>query len=200
MVNEELNKKNQRMFFSVIGIVFAMVALSFITPQLYNLFCRVTGYGGTTQRVDVSDTENAADERPVLAQKITIRFDANISKKLPWRFAPTKRSIEVKIGEETVATYYAKNLSTKETTGTATFNVTPLKAGKYFSKMECFCFSEQTLEAGERAEMPLSFFVDPSIVDDPVLEDVDTITLSYSFFPAESEELDKEMEKIYESP
>lgn len=200
MVNEELNKKNQRMFFSVIGIVFAMVALSFITPQLYNLFCRVTGYGGTTQRVDVNEAENAADERPVLAQKITIRFDANISKKLPWRFAPTKRSIEVNIGEETVATYYAKNLSTEETTGTATFNVTPLKAGKYFSKMDCFCFSEQTLEAGEQADMPLSFFVDPSIVDDPVLEDVDTITLSYSFFPVESEDLDKDMEKTDESP
>jgi cytochrome c oxidase assembly protein subunit 11 len=169
-------RNNARVALLLSVVLVGMIGLSFAAVPLYRLFCQVTGYGGTTQVADV--TPEAASER-----MMTIRFNADISPDLPWRFQPKQRSIEVRVGEPTVAYYEAENRSQRFTAGTAAFNVTPLKAGVYFNKVACFCFTEQALAAGERADMPVSFFVDPAIDDDPALADVDTITLSYTFFP-----------------
>ena len=159
------------------AVVLGMVGLSYAAVPLYQLFCQVTGYGGTTQ---VADRRNAV----VTDRIIKIRFDSSING-LPWAFQPAKREIRVRVGENTLAYYQAKNLSDEAVAGTATFNVTPLKAGRYFSKVECFCFTEQRLEAGAQVDMPVLFFVDPAIENDPNLRDLKTITLSYTFFPVE---------------
>jgi cytochrome c oxidase assembly protein subunit 11 len=151
------------------GVVAGMASLSFAAVPLYDLFCRVTGYGGTTQ----IDTTRAA--RPVVDREMTIRFSAHVAGGLPWSFEPAERTIQVRVGADALAFY--------ETPGTATFNVTPAKAGQYFVKMDCFCFTEQQLAPGEKVDMPVSFYVDPKIVDDPNLDEVTTITLSYTFFP-----------------
>ncbi|MEX0922059.1 MAG: cytochrome c oxidase assembly protein [Rhodovibrionaceae bacterium] len=166
---------NRRMGLALAGVVAGMVGLSFAAVPLYSLFCQVTGYGGTTQ---------VADQVPdaPLERSIKVRFNADINPALPWRFQPEQREVEVKIGEPTLVFYSAHNLSARETHGTAVFNVTPLKAGAYFQKVACFCFSQQTLKPGERVEMGVSFYVDPSLVDDPSMDSVETITLSYTFF------------------
>ncbi len=158
-------------------IVIAMVGLSYASVPLYRLFCQVTGYGGTTQ---VAERRNAT----VTDRVIKVRFDS-LANGLPWAFQPVQREISVRVGENTMAYYRAENLSNEAMTGTATFNVTPLKAGQYFSKVECFCFTEQRLESGQQVDMPVLFFVDPAIENDPNLRDLKTITLSYTFFPVE---------------
>ncbi|MGE0501565.1 MAG: cytochrome c oxidase assembly protein [Rhizobiaceae bacterium] len=154
----------------------AMVGVSFAAVPLYALFCQVTGYGGTTQRVtQYSDR--------VLGRKITVRFDANVSGGLPWEFGPVARSVEMNIGETVQADYRAKNVFAKPSSGRATFNVTPEMAGAYFNKVECFCFTDTELKPGETMDMPVVFYVDPAIVDVPELREIRTITLSYTFFP-----------------
>jgi cytochrome c oxidase assembly protein subunit 11 len=158
-----------------------MTALSFAAVPLYDLFCRVTGYGGTTQV--------AAEASDVIVDRVVrIRFDASMNSSLDWRFQPVQREMSMKIGESAIAFYHAKNLSEAVTTGTATFNVTPLKVGKYFTKIDCFCFTEQQLEPGQAVDMPVTFYVDPEMVKDRNLDDVTTITLSYTFFSAEPDE------------
>ena len=157
-------------------VVGGMTGLSFAAVPLYDMFCRVTGYGGTTQVADAGASK-------VLDRKITIRFDANISPKLDWRFKPAQTSMEVKIGESALAVYEAHNPTDKPLSGTATYNVTPEIAGYYFSKVQCFCFTEQTLAPGRRMDMPVSFFVNPAIMDDPEAREIEEITLSYTFFP-----------------
>lgn len=154
-----------------------MVGLSFAAVPLYRLFCQVTGFGGTTQ-VAVAAPGQATDV------VFTVRFDANVAPGLPWRFRPAQLNVEVKPGVATLVHYVAENKSRATTHGTATYNVTPTLAGAYFTKMACFCFDEQTLASGQTADMPVSFFVDPAILDDPDLAQVRTITLSYTFFPA----------------
>lgn len=168
-------RSNARLAVSLIGLVFGMVGLSFAMVPLYELFCQVTGWGGTTQ---VAETvpETVSD------RVIAVRFNADVNEKLPWRFGPVQREVEVKVGENRLAFYRAKNIGDKPVIGTATFNVTPLKAGQYFSKVACFCFTEQRLEPGQEIDMPVSFFVDPAILEDPNLDEVKTITLSYTFF------------------
>ena len=136
---------------------------------LYEVFCQVTGYGGTTQTASGSWYGSEG--------KMAIRFNADVDKALPWKFAVAQDKVEVRIGESALAFYRARNVSTRPIVGTATFNVTPLKAGQYFNKIECFCFTEQRLEAGDEIDMPVSFFVDPAIADDPNLNDVTEITL-----------------------
>lgn len=158
-----------------------MVGMAYAAVPLYRIFCQVTGYGGTTQVA-----RSASDA--VIDRKITIRFDANVSNEMNWSFKPVQRAIELKIGESALAFYRATNRSDREIVGTATFNVTPLGAGAYFNKIECFCFTEQRLAAGESADMPVTFFVDPAIADDPDLAKLTTITLSYTFFPDESDD------------
>ncbi|MER2634524.1 MAG: cytochrome c oxidase assembly protein [Rhizobiaceae bacterium] len=159
-----------------VGFFAGMVGMAYAAVPLYDMFCRVTGYGGTTQRVDQYSDR-------VLDKKITVRFDANVSGGLPWAFKPVVREVTMPIGETTLAHYTATNQFPTPTKGRATFNVTPEMAGAYFNKVECFCFTDTTLKPGETLEMPVVFYVDPDIVDVPELKGLTTITLSYTFFP-----------------
>ena len=167
--------RNLTVVFLSLGVVVAMFGLVAASVPLYRLVCQVTGFGGTTQRAE------AASET-VSERSITVRFNADVNSRLPWRFHPAQRDLTLAIGESGIAFYQATNLSARTITGTATFNVTPFKAGPYFNKIQCFCFTEQTLGPGETVDMPVTFFVDPAILDDPNLADVHTITLSYTFF------------------
>lgn len=171
----ELARRNRRTGLAAAGLVTFMVGLSFAAVPLYDLFCRVTGFGGTTQRSAAAP--GAAGDR-----QITIRFNANTQPNLPWRFMPEQTSVTLRLGEEGLAFYSATNRADTSVTGVSTYNVTPEKVGRYFHKIACFCFDEQTLTAGERVEMPVTFWVDPKIAEDPSTRDVTTITLSYSFF------------------
>jgi cytochrome c oxidase assembly protein subunit 11 len=169
--------KNRKVALMSAVLVAAMVGLAYASVPLYRLFCQVTGFGGTTQRAE------AAPEKTI-DRRMTIRFDANTAGSLPWTFEPVQRSLTVKVGEENFAYYRATNRSDHAVTGSAVFNVTPDTAGAYFNKIQCFCFTQQTLKAGESIEMPVSFFVDPAIAEDHGLDQVTTITLSYTFYPA----------------
>lgn len=164
-----------------LGFVGGMTGLAYAAVPLYKLFCQVTGYGGTTKKADeyvgeISDTV------------IRVSFDTNISSELNWQFKPQQRSIEVRLGEKSTAIFLARNLGSDVTSGTAIFNVTPQWTGRYFNKIECFCFTEQTLAAGEEVEMPVLFFIDPAIADDPLLKSIQTITLSYTLFSKDKSE------------
>ena len=175
------HSRNRRMLVGLFGLVFGMVGLSFAAVPLYDLFCRVTGYGGTTQVAD------AAPDR-VLDREIRIRFMADTNGDLPWDFAAEQREVTMRIGESGLAFYSAENLSDAPVTGMAAYNVLPPKAGVYFNKIQCFCFDEQTLAPGQSVSMPVYFFVDPAIDDDPNLDEVRTITLSYTFFRSGSDD------------
>ncbi|MEM7223123.1 MAG: cytochrome c oxidase assembly protein [Pseudomonadota bacterium] len=175
-------RRNATLAVSLAGLVCAMIGLSFAAVPLYQLFCQVTGYGGTTQVAE------AAPET-VGERVMKVRFNADVSPDVPWAFQPEQRQVSLKVGEQGLAFYRAENLSDRTVVGTASFNVTPLKAGPYFSKIECFCFTEQRLAPGESVQMPVSYFIDPSIVEDPNLADVMTITLSYTFFEVPDEEV-----------
>jgi cytochrome c oxidase assembly protein subunit 11 len=153
-----------------------MVGLSFAAVPLYRIYCQTTGYRGTTQRAD-----KAPDK--ALDRTITVRFDSNVSPDLPWTFEPEQRTLQVKIGENTLAFYKATNNSDHAITGTAVFNVTPDAVGAYFNKIQCFCFTEQRLEAGQSADMVVSFYIDPEYVKDDDTKDFSEITLSYTFYP-----------------
>ena|SRR6056297_1224528 len=157
----------------------AMLGLAFASVPLYQLFCQVTGFAGTTQRATEASSK-------VLDQSITVRFDSNVSSGLSWAFKPVQNTVDIKIGENTLAFYRATNTSDKPLTGTATFNVAPEAAGGYFNKMECFCFTEQTLQPGESVEMPVSFFIDPEMLKDRSARSISQITLSYTFFPVKN--------------
>ncbi|MCW5716096.1 MAG: cytochrome c oxidase assembly protein [Bauldia sp.] len=170
-------KRNRRTAMVSLFVVFGMVGATFAAVPLYEIFCQVTGYGGTTQRAD------AASDR-ILDRMVKVQFDANIDPALGWTFEPAQRSVNVHLGETALIDYTAVNNSGHDTVGTAVFNVTPESVGRYFSKIQCFCFTEQRLAAGESATLPVLFFVDPALADDPILDYIDTITLSYTFYPA----------------
>ncbi len=170
--------KNLRTAAVLFTVVAGMIGLSFASVPLYRLFCQVTGLGGTPG-VEAAAPETATDTA------FTVRFDANTNPDLPWRFTPVQREVSLKLGEEKLAFYEATNLSDEPITGTATFNVTPLKAGQFFVKIDCFCFTEQTLMPGETVDMPVTFYVDPEIYEEVNTRDVTTITLSYTFYPKE---------------
>ncbi|WDZ77452.1 cytochrome c oxidase assembly protein [Ensifer adhaerens] len=171
-------RSNRVVVGTCLAFVAGMVGMAYAAVPLYDMFCRVTGYNGTTQRV-----EQASDV--ILDEKVKVTFDANTSGGLPWEFKPVQRDIDIRIGETVQVMYRAKNLSSKPTTGQATFNVTPMQAGAYFNKVQCFCFTETTLQPGEEMEMPVVFFVDPDIVKAVETKDIKTLTLSYTFYPRE---------------
>ena len=185
-----LNARNRRTGILVLWAVIAMIGLSFASVPLYTLFCKVTGFGGTTMLAD-----KAPDH--ILDRKVTVRFNTDINADLPWEFKAEKKYVNVNIGQQALITYKAKNWSGQTTGGTAVYNVTPPKAGKYFRKIECFCFQEQVLKAGENVDMPILFFIDPAFADDRDMEDVTTITLSYTFYPLDSAALERAMEAFY---
>jgi cytochrome c oxidase assembly protein subunit 11 len=168
----------------LVGITLGMIGLSFAAVPFYKIFCRATGFGGTTQR-----TDQAASQ--VLNRTIEIRFNTDVNSDLPWVFKPNQRSVTLKVGETGMATFHAHNESGEAIVGTAVYNVTPEKAGLYFDKIQCFCFTQQSLKPQESADLPVAFYVDPAIVKDPNLDDVKVITLSYTFYRAKSQALDK---------
>jgi len=173
-----LAQRNTRTALWMALLAVAMIGLAFASVPLYRLFCQVTGFGGTPVR---------ADRAPgAVAGEIGVRFDANINPALPWRFEPVQKTIRIEPGARTQILYRATNLVARPTTGEAVFNITPAQAGQYFSKIECFCFTEQTLKGGQSVDMPVVFFVDPKIREDEDTKHIDEITLSYTFYPVES--------------
>lgn len=177
---EQRAPRNGLLAGACVAVVAGMVGLSYAAVPLYQLFCQVTGFGGTTQRAEAPDGTLGK-------RNFIVRFDSNVNPSLNWQFKPTQRAVEVKSGQHALAFYEARNTSDVATMGTATFNVTPQEAGAYFSKVECFCFTEQTLKPGESVSMPVSFFVDPDIEKDENMKSITTITLSYTFFPVKPE-------------
>ena len=175
-------RANRRVAVACVSAVAVMVGMAYAAVPLYNLFCRVTGYAGTTQVAVNSEGIRIID------REVKVRFDANIEKGFGWEFAPVQRDVALKLGETREIAYRARNLTGKPLTGTATFNVTPQSAGAYFNKIECFCFTETTLQPGEELIMPVVFFVDPDMADTEETRDIHTITLSYTFFERETEE------------
>ena len=161
------------------AFAFGMVGAAYAAVPLYQLFCQVTGYGGTTQRAEAGPAQ-------ALDREVSVRFDSNASPGVPWDFQPEERELRVKLGETRQTAYRVKNLSDRRVTAQATFNVTPVAAGAYFNKISCFCFTDQTLEPGEETVMPVVFFVDPKMIEQEELAGAPTITLSYTFFPAET--------------
>lgn len=176
--------KNAKLATNLLALTLGMLMLAYASVPLYRLFCNVTGFGGTTK------TAGIRTHSTMLNRIITVRFNAETDAKLPWEFKPDQNSVQVKVGEEKLVSYLAKNLSNKPITGRAVYNVVPFKAGAYFMKIECFCFQNQILNPNESVHMPISFFLDPSLADDPDMKDVKEITLSYTFFPATSKEDD----------
>ncbi len=162
-------------------LVGGMVGAAYAAVPFYNWFCRTTGFAGTPQVASSGPAQ-------ALARKVVVRFDANVSGGLPWRFEPETNSIEVRIGDTITVNYLATNLSARETVGQASYNVSPPTVGAYFTKINCFCFTEQRLKAGETREMPVVFFVDPELVKDSEQDGLNTITLSYTMFPVRQPE------------
>ena len=178
MTAATIERSNARTALIMAGIVLAMLGLAFASVPLYRLFCQVTGLGGTPQR---------AEKAPgAVAGEIGVRFDSNVDAALPWRVEPEQKTIRIAPGARIEMAYIAQNLRARPTAGTATFNVSPDQAGQYFNKIECFCFTDQTLKGGETVRMPVVFFIDPAIARDKDARDIDEITLSYTFYPVES--------------
>jgi cytochrome c oxidase assembly protein subunit 11 len=171
----QLRRRNLKVLALLGSILVTMTVLVSYSETLYRLFCAATGYNGTTQRV-------AGTDGKVSSRLVTVRFSTTVAPGLPWRFKPAQRQVTLHLGQDTLAFFDATNLSDKDTVGHATFNVTPTKVGLYFKKIQCFCFTEEKLGAHQKAEMPVDFFVDPQLGTDPDTKDVDTITLSYTFF------------------
>ena len=174
----QLSDRNMRSAMMAGMFALAMLGVGFAAVPLYEIFCRVTGYGGTTQRVDAAQAATVqATTKPM-----SIRFDSNVNSALPWSFKPEQATDRVSVGARDMAIYIAKNESSQPVVGTATFNVTPVLAGKYFHKIQCFCFTEQLLQPGQQMRMPVLYYVDPAILEDPETKDIEEITLSYTFY------------------
>jgi cytochrome c oxidase assembly protein subunit 11 len=187
MVYPNKTRAKRRTVVLTLGILAVMAALTVSAVPLYRMFCQVTGFGGTTQ---------TADAAPEIGDRwITVRFNADTGRGMPWNFRPEQTEVRVRVGEQVLAFYEAQNPTAATITGTATFNVTPQKAGLYFAKIDCFCFTEQVLGPGQRADMPVTFFVDPDMLSDINAREVKTVTLSYTFFLNQ----DQSKAQIYQS-
>ncbi len=180
-MTENISTRNLKTAMLSGALAISMVGLGFAAVPLYKIFCQVTGFGGTTMRVDEAQAATIQDS----GQPITIRFDANHRSDLPWEFRPERSTDVVSVGARDMAIFIAKNESAENVTGTATFNVVPALAGKYFNKIQCFCFTEQTLKPGQQVRMPVLYYVDPKILTDPETKDIQEITLSYTFYPVD---------------
>lgn len=170
---------NRTIALQLTAIAVGMLMLAYASVPLYRLFCQVTGFGGTSQKALAPSTR-------MVDRTITVTFDANVDPKLPWKFEPLEKTVQVKIGENRLVAFRATNESSVATKATATYNVTPFATGRFFNKIQCFCFKEQTLAPGQTVNMPVSFFIDPEMLNDPEARDVTNITLSYTFFSYES--------------
>ena len=177
MTGIALDRRNRKVGSIALLLAAAMLGLGFASVPLYRLFCQVTGFAGTTQRVSAEDAARVA----VAGKTVSIRFDGNVARDMPWTFYPEHSTDIVRLGARDLAVFVARNNSDRPITGTATFNVEPEQAGAYFNKIQCFCFTEQVLEPGQEVRMPVLYFVDPKALDDPNMEGVEQITLSYTF-------------------
>mgnify|MGYP003723476699 FL=1 len=173
-------RRNRRTFVAMVGVGLAMLGLGFASVPLYRIFCQQTGFNGTTQRADAGVTVQQAT-----GHRLSIRFDSNVQPGMPWQFKPEHPTQTVTVGAKSMAIFVAKNMSDRPVTGTASFNVTPTQAGAYFTKIQCFCFTQQTLQPGQEVRMPVLYYVDPKILADPDNKDTQEITLSYTFYPVE---------------
>jgi cytochrome c oxidase assembly protein subunit 11 len=174
-----IDRRNRKVGLMALTFALAMLALGYASVPLYRMFCQVTGFGGTTQRA----SEAAAKGVAVTDRMISVRFDGNVERGMPWRFGPEQITQELKIGERKMAYFSAENRSDHAITGIASFNVEPENAGRYFTKIQCFCFNQQTLQPGQKVDMPVIYYVDPAILQDPEAKDIEQITLSYTFHP-----------------
>ena len=186
-----LQKQNRLILSTLFFIFIVMLSLSYASVPLYDLFCKVTGFGGTTQVAEKSPESNIFDN------SINIRFDSNVSKDLDWSFSPEIKVLSLAIGKESKILYHAKNLGDIPVVGTATFNVTPAKAGKYFMKIDCFCFEEQLLMPGDSIKMPVTFFIDPDILLDENANEINEITLSYTFMRSMDQKKANQVKESY---
>jgi cytochrome c oxidase assembly protein subunit 11 len=178
------NRNSRTALYALLGALF-MLGMGYAAVPLYDLFCRVTGFGGTTQRASESDADIAAQAAlSAGAKAISVRFDASTARDVPWTFQPVQSTDTVQIGQRDMAFYTARNNSNVPITGTATFNVEPEQTGRYFNKIQCFCFTEQTLMPGQEVRMPVLYYIDPAILEDENAKDVEQITLSYTFHKA----------------
>ena len=188
MASRPLDTRNRRTAIIALLVAVGMLGLGYAAVPLYRLFCQVTGFGGTTQRATEAQAASAAEiARSAGGTTISVRFDANTARDVPWEFRPLQVTDTVAIGQRDMAVFVAKNNSSVPVTGTATFNVTPEQTGAYFNKIQCFCFTEQTLRPGQQVTMPVLFYVDPKALDDPNMDGVEQITLSYTFHKLEKE-------------
>lgn len=186
-------EKNAKIGLYATAVGIFLFGLTYASVPLYKVFCQVTGFGGTTQRAEES---KARTVKPVDgARLISVYFDGTVPDTMPWRFTPAQLSVKVVPGETALAFYTAKNLSNRGITGVATYNVFPPQAGLYFNKIQCFCFEEQRLGAHEEIDMPVFFYIDPDIVDDPAMKNIGSITLSYTFFDTGFEEPEEDIEE-----
>ena len=176
------DRRNRRTLITMAAVGLAMLGLGFASVPLYRIFCQQTGFGGTTQRASGDINVRAA-----VGHNMSIRFDSNVQPGMPWQFYPEHRTDTVTVGARDMAIFIAKNMSDKPVTGTASFNVTPTQAGAHFTKIQCFCFTQQTLKPGEEVRMPVLYYVDPKILADPNNRDTQEITLSYTFYPVEQD-------------
>jgi len=170
---------NKKTLLILIAVGFGMLALGMSSSKIYNTFCKITGYGGTTQQAE----ENLSE---VIDRKVTIKFDSNVADNLPWVFKPQQKEMDVQLGQSGLAYYTVKNTGTEPIIGVANFNVTPIKAGPFFVKTDCFCFTEQRVEPGEELPLPVLFFIDPQMDEDKRMDEVKEITLSYTFFESDA--------------
>ena len=184
-----LKAQNKKVIFIITFIGMLMLSLSYAAVPLYDIFCRVTGFGGTTQ---IASSAPGSTGHP----NINIRFESNITDSLNWDFYSKTKTVKIPMGEEKTIYYFAKNLSDEPIVGTATFNVTPAKAGQYFMKIDCFCFVEQLLNPGESMNMPVTFFIDPDLYKDENVQEVNEITLSYTFMKSMDQSKVEEQGKL----
>jgi cytochrome c oxidase assembly protein subunit 11 len=172
--------RNARTAWTLVAIIGGMLGLAYAAVQLYELFCKATGFGGTPQVAQEGD-------RPVIGRTVEVRLDSNVDPNLSWRFEPVQREVRLRLGEEALVFFRATNVSQRPIDGTATFNVTPERTGRWFNKIQCFCFNEQLLQPGQSVDMPVVFFVDAEMAKDRRYDDIRTITLSYTFYEAKTE-------------
>lgn len=193
----QLSKRNTRTLLLVLAVAVGMLGLAFASVPLYRLFCQITGFGGTPMRAEAADTTAATPA--ALARGFKLTFNTDLNTGLPWQFVPEQRHITVKAGETALVYFKATNSSDHDVTGVALYNVLPERIAPYFIKTQCFCFDEQTIKAGQTVEFPVMFQIDPALADDKALDDVSEVTLSYTFYPSRSQQLEQAKKAYYDS-
>ncbi len=192
-MNDDLNKQNRRIGLTLLGVIAGMAMLTYASVPLYRAFCQVTGLGGRATKAE-------APVGPVSDREITVRFNADVNPNLPWEFKPDVPSVKVKVGQEMLVSFTAKNVSNRPIAGTAMYNITPDSVGRYLDKTQCFCFNYQLIAPGKTVHFPVVFYIDPKILADKEQDEIKTMTLSYTFFKADSPELEQALQTFYNDP